>query len=388
MAGRVTQLPVAGRVEWARQRRMAGDRRAVLVLAPIVILVVMGLGALSSASSVLALAVQQNADNLYYVKRQLVFVGGGLVALIAAARIPYRWYARNALVILGLSVGSLIATLLVGSVRNGARSWIDVGSFTIQPSEFAKFAVVVFLATALTRKEQWLGVFSHFFWPVAVSLGLIGALVVLQRDFGTAMIIGFAGLVVLIASAAPLRYVFGSAAVASVIAVAAAFAEPYRRRRLLSFLDPMADRLDSGLQVVQGLVALQTGGWFGVGLGASRARWMFLPNAHSDFIFAIIGEELGFAGAIAVVALFMAFAYSGVLIALRAHDRFGRLLAIGIVAWITFQAFVNIGGVVGMVPITGVPLPFISAGGSAMVVNLAAVGVLVNIARASSQGPA
>ncbi|MBT8196926.1 MAG: putative lipid II flippase FtsW [Acidimicrobiia bacterium] len=386
MAGRVTHIPVARGIEWTRTRRLAGDRRAVMVLAPIVILVVMGLGALSSASSVLSLQVQQNSDNLFYVKRQLVFVGGGVVALIAAARVPYRWYSRNALIILGLAVGSLVATLLVGSVRNGAKSWIEIGSFTLQPSEFAKFAVVVFLATALTRKEQWLGVFSHFFWPVAASLGVVGALVVAQRDFGTAMIIGVAGLIVLLASAAPLRFVLGSAGIASVLAVSAALAEPYRRRRLLSFLDPMADRLDSGLQVVQGLVALQTGGLFGVGLGASRARWMFLPNAHSDFIFAIIGEELGFAGAISVVALFMAFAFSGVLIALRAPDRFGRLLAIGIVAWITFQAFVNVGGVVGVVPITGVPLPFISAGGSAMLVNLAAMGVLVNIARTAGKG--
>ncbi|MBT8213381.1 MAG: putative lipid II flippase FtsW [Acidimicrobiia bacterium] len=386
MAGRVAHIPTTHRLEWARSRRLAGDRRAVLVLAPVVILVVIGVGALSSASSVLALEIQQNSDNLFYVKRQLAFIIAGVVALFVAARIPYRLYSRHALIILCLSAGSLIATLMVGSVRNGAKSWLEFGSFTLQPSEFAKFAVVAFLATALTRKEQWLGVFSHFFWPVAASLGLVGALVMAQRDFGTAMIIGSAGLVVLLASAAPLRFVLGSAGIASILAVTAAMAVPYRRRRLLSFLDPMADRLDSGLQVVQGLVALQTGGLFGVGLGASRARWMFLPNAHSDFIFAIIGEELGFAGSVSVVILFMAFAFAGVLISLRAPDRFGRLLAIGIVAWITVQAFINIGGVVGVVPVTGVPLPFISAGGSAMLVNLAAMGVLVNIARTAGKG--
>jgi cell division protein FtsW len=160
---------------------------------------------------------------------------------------------------------------------------------------------------------------------------------------------------------------------------------PYRKARIVSFLDPMADPLGAGHQAVQSLVALGTGGWFGVGLGASRARWSFLPNAHTDFIFAIIGEETGYAGALIVVVLFTLFTVVGVRIALKAHDSFGRLLAIGIVAWIAFQALINIGGVAAVLPITGVPLPFVSAGGNAMVVTLGAIGILVNIARSEPQ---
>jgi cell division protein FtsW len=156
----------------------------------------------------------------------------------------------------------------------------------------------------------------------------------------------------------------------------------------MSFLDPMADPLGAGHQAVQSLVALGTGNWFGVGLGASRARWSFLPNAHTDFIFAIIGEETGLAGALLVVALFLALAVVGIRIALKASDKFGRLLAVGIVSWLSFQALVNIGGVTAVLPITGVPLPFVSAGGNAMLVNLAAIGVLVNIARTKTAEPA
>jgi cell division protein FtsW len=162
--------------------------------------------------------------------------------------------------------------------------------------------------------------------------------------------------------------------------------QPYRWERIQSFLNPDADPLGSGLQALQSLVALGTGGWFGVGLGSSRARWSFLPNAHTDFIFAIIGEETGLAGALVVVALFAVLAIVGSVIAMRAPDAFGRLLAIGIVSWISFQALINIGGVTRVLPITGVPLPFVSSGGSAMIINLAAMGVLVNIARAAGNG--
>ena len=205
-----------------------------------------------------------------------------------------------------------------------------------------------------------------------------------QPDLGTTILIGASAMAILLASKAPLRYVFGTAVGGAVIAAALAFAQPYRVARLQNFLDPIADRLGSGLQGTQSLVALTTGGWFGVGLGASRARWFFLPNAHTDFIFAIIGEELGFAGGLTVILLFFMFAIAGTVIAARAPDRFGRLLAVGIVAWLSTQAIVNIAGVVARAPITGVPLPFVSAGGTAMIVNLAAVGVLVNIARSGS----
>ena len=365
------------------ERSLGGERRAVLVLIPVAFLVIVGLGALLSASSVIG--IRETGDHLYYFKRQLIWVGLGILALSASSRIPYRLYQRWAGPIFGLAVIGLVATLVVGEVRYGARRWIVLGPISIQASEFAKFATVVFLSSALARKEQWLDRFAHFAWPVAGSIGTVGLLLMLEPDLGTTILVAGTGLLVLLASRAPLRYIFGSGAVAGLAAIVLAFAEPYRVRRLTGFLDPLADRLDTGLQATQSLVALSTGGWFGVGLGASRARWSFLPNAHTDFIFAIVGEETGFAGAIAVAALFAFFAVAGASVASRAPDRFGRLLAVGIVGWLSLQALINVGGVTAILPITGVPLPFLSSGGSAMLMNLAAVGVLVNIARSGRE---
>jgi cell division protein FtsW len=359
--------------------RKAPERRAVLLLLPVAILLIIGLGAVLSASSVVA--IREGLDQYAIFRKQLMFVGAGVICLFITARIPYRWYAKMAPVLLVLALGGLVATMFAGSVRGGSRRWIELGPLTLQTSEFAKFAVVVFLSAALTRKERHLRALSHVFWPLAVSLGAVSVLLLLQPDLGTALLIAGAAFAVLLASAAPLRHIAALGAAGALGAVALAIAEPYRLERVLAFLDPNPDRLDEGLQAFQSLVALGTGGIFGVGLGASRARWSFLPNAHTDFIFAIIGEETGLAGSLTVLALFVVFAVVGTVVALRARDAFGRLVATGIVTWLSLQAIVNIGGVVKALPITGVPLPFVSAGGSAMIVNLAVIGVLVNIAR-------
>jgi cell division protein FtsW len=350
----------------------------------VIVLLIIGLGALLSASSVLAIR-EGKVDNLFYFKRQVLFAGIGLGCLIAGARIPYRWYQKAAVPIFGLAVVGLIATLIVGDVRGGAQRWIELGPVTIQASEFAKFAVVVMLAAILSRKATYLHSFSHVFWPVAAVLGVIGGLLMLQPDFGTTVLISGAAFAVLVASSARVRDILGLSTLGLAAGAMLAVAAPYRLERLTAFLDSTPDVLGDGYHAHQSLVALGTGGWFGVGLGASRARWSFLPNAHSDFIFSIIGEETGLAGSFAVIALFLVVAIVGVAIALRAQDHFGRLLAIGLVAWLSLQALVNIGGVIKVLPITGVPLPFVSAGGSAMMANLFVVGVLVNVARLSTK---
>ncbi len=382
---RVTPITAAPSAAAARARaaRRAGDRTSVLLLLPVAMLLVVGLGAVLSSSSVVA--IREGADQWFYVKRQIVWILLGTAALVIATRIPYRWYARAASGIFALAVAGLVITLVIGDVRGGSRRWIELGPVTLQVSEFAKFAQVAFLAAVMTRKEGYLDRFSHLFWPVAGSLTIVGALLLAQPDLGTAILIAATSFAVLTVSAAPMRHVLGLGTLGALFATVLAYAQPYRRARITAFLDPGADPLGVGLQPIQSLVALGTGGWFGVGLGASRARWSFLPNAHTDFIFAIIGEEVGFAGAIVVVALFVFFAIIGMVIAYRAPDRFGRLLAAGIVAWLSLQAVVNIGGVAVLIPITGLPLPFVSAGGSAMIVNLAAIGVLVNIARTPAE---
>lgn len=384
MATRVT--PISEARSFAAKREVRAGRISVLLLLPVVILLIIGLGALLSASSVLAIR-EGFTDNLYYFKRQVVFAAIGLVCLITGARIPYRWYQKAAAPIFVLAVVGLIATLMIGDVRGGAQRWIELGPVTIQASEFAKFAVVVMLATVLTRKAAYLRSFGHVFWPVAATLGIIGGLLMLQPDFGTTVLVSATALVVLLASNARVRDILALSALGLAAGGMLAVAAPYRLERLTAFLDATPDVLGDGYHAHQSLVALGTGGWFGVGLGASRARWSFLPNAHSDFIFSIIGEETGLAGSLAVIALFLVVGIVGVAIAFRAQDYFGRLLAIGLVAWLTFQALVNIGGVIKVLPITGVPLPFVSAGGSAMMANLFVVGVLINVARMSSKVP-
>lgn len=384
MATRVT--PISEAKSFATRREGRSGRISVLLLLPVVVLLVIGLGALLSASSVLA--IREGWDNLYYFKRQAIFSGIGLVALVVGARIPYRFYQRAAWPIFWIAVVGLVATLLVGDVRGGAQRWIQLGPVTLQASEFAKFAAVVVLAAVLTKKARYLDTFLHVFTPVAFTMGAIGVLLMVQPDFGTTMLIGASAFTVLLASQARIRDLLGLATLGGAVGALLAVAAPYRLERLTSFLDANPDVLGDGYHAHQSLVALGTGGWFGVGLGASRARWSFLPNAHSDFIFSIIGEETGLAGALAVIALFIVVALVGVAIALRARDEFGRLLAIGLISWITFQALVNIGGVIKVLPITGVPLPFVSAGGSAMIANLFVVGVLINIARLSGRGRA
>ena len=368
-----------------RRRRAAAavvrDRRSILLVVPVVMLLIIGLGAMLSASSVVS--IREFGDPLFYIKRQVIWVGLGLAAFVVTSRIPYRVYERLALPIYVIAMMGLVATMLFGDVRGGARRWIEVGPLTLQPSEFAKVATLIVLAAVLAKKGHLLRRLGHFLIPVLVILGTVSVLLLLQPDFGTMLLIGAAAFAVMLASMAPLGYLAGLATVGGVLAVVGAFAMDYRRDRITGFLDPFADPLDTGHQAVQSLVALGTGGWFGVGLGASRARWSFLPNAHTDFIFAIIGEETGFVGASLVIVLFAHFVYMGIRVALRAPDMFSRLLAVGIVAWLSVQALITIAGVVGALPITGVPLPFVSSGGNAMLVNLAAVGILVNIARST-----
>lgn len=377
--------------EQIRERRAAkalnrSDRRAVLLVVPVVMLLIVGLGAMLSAASVVS--IRETGDHLFYIKRQLVWVGLGLAALVVFARIPYRLYRKLALVIFIAALVGLAATLVVGDVRGGARRWIEVGPLTIQASEFAKLATVIVLSAVMAKKDQLLGSLAHFLLPVGAILGGVAALLMAQPDFGTTLLIGASAFAVLFASAAPVGYVVGLGGIAALLGTVGAFTMDYRRDRITGFLDPFADPLGTGHQAVQSLVALGTGGWFGVGLGASRARWSFLPNAHTDFIFAIIGEETGLVGAALVIVLFALFAAVGIRIALKAPDMFGRLLAVGIVSWVSFQALINVGGVVAVLPITGVPLPFVSSGGNAMIVSLAAVGILVNISRTRAAGSA
>jgi cell division protein FtsW len=363
--------------------RSAGARRSVFLLVTVAMLLTIGLGAMLSASSVVS--IRANADQFELFTKQMVWVGLGLSGMVLTSFVPYHVWQKLALPLYTIVVVGLVVTLVVGDARGGATRWIVVGPITIQVAEYAKFAALSLLAAVLTRKDALVSDIRHVFVPVVAILGTVSLLLLAQPDFGNVLLIVVPAFVMLAASTVPLRFVLSMAGLGALAMTALAMSADYRKARLLGFTDPFANAQGSGLQAVQSMVALGTGGMFGVGLGQSRARWLWLPNAHTDFIFAIIGEETGFAGAFIVITLFALMAIVGVSIAYRAPDMFGRLLAIGIISWLSVQALVNIGGVVAVLPITGVPLPFISSGGNAMIANLAAIGVLLNIARSTGR---
>lgn len=381
----LARVRAAARDKLARQK--TNDRATTTLLVLVVVLVVVGLGVTMSASSAVALNQTGAEDQWHFLKRQLVGVGLGTLALLVASRVPYRIYRKLALPLFVLTVGLLVTVEFRGITEGGATRWLSVPGLTsFQPSEIAKVAIVFVLAYLLERKAKLLTSFGHFIVPVAATLGVVGVLVIRQPDLGTLIIIGAAALAVIVASDVPMKFVLVLGLVAVLAATYLAFDADYRSSRIDAFLDPYADPSGDGYQLLQGYYALGNGGVFGVGLGASRARWFYLPNAHTDFIFAIIGEETGLVGGLTVIGLFIALAVAGFVVASRAPDRFGRMVAAGITVWLSFQALVNIGGVLGVIPITGIALPFVSFGSTALAVSMGAVGILVNIAQ-SGRGP-
>jgi cell division protein FtsW len=269
----------------------------------------------------------------------------------------------------------------VGTEVNGATRWIGYGPFSLQPSELAKLTVLLFVADLLARRAAWMDDLRFTLRPVAVVYGGVALLLMLQPNLGTTLVVGSIVLALLFVAGTPLVPLSASAGAGAVVAVGLALWAPYRRARVLAFLDPWKDYQRTGYQNIQSLVGVASGGLTGSGLGESRAKWGFLPEAHTDFIFAIIGEELGLIGAMVVVLLFVGLCLLGARAALLAPDRFGMLLAAGVTVWFGVQAFVNMGAVIGILPITGVPLPFVSYGGSSLLFSMVGAGLLLNVAR-------
>jgi cell division protein FtsW len=309
----------------------------------------------------------------------------GSVAFVLALRTDYHRLRMLAWPLLLGTVGLLVVVLLpgIGSNVNGSSRWIGVGTFGIQPSEFAKLAILIFGADLLARRAAWIDDTRVTLRPVMFAFCVLAALIMLQPNLGTTIVLAAITFSVLFVAGVPMRPLVGWGTAGTFAACVLAMGQSYRRARVLAFLHPWDDPLNTGYQTIQSQVSLASGGFFGLGLGASRAKWGFLPYAHTDFIFAIIGEELGLFGALLVVLLFVALGFLGVRAGLQAPDPFGRLLAVGITTWLCVQAFVNIGAVIGVLPITGVPLPFISFGGSSLLATMAASGILLNVARSS-----
>lgn len=364
-------------------RRPVGRRNDLFLglFALVVILNLIGLLMVLSASAVDAL--YEYGSSWYQFQRQFVWLLLGAAVLVVVMRIDYhRW--RPFVGWFLLATIALLALVLVpgfGLEVNGASRWLGVGQFRIQPSEIAKLAVLLFAADLLARRSEKVHDWRVTLRPVVFVFAVVAALIMAQPNLGTTLILATIVLVVLFVAGVRLKPLAAAAAGGAALASLAAFTAPYRYRRLMAFRDPWSDPLNTGYQTIQSQVGIANGGLLGVGLGEGRAKWGFLPYPHTDFIFAIVGEEFGLLGAVLVVALFVGVGLLGVRTALRAPDAFGMLVATGVTTWILVQAFVNIGAVVGVLPITGVPLPFVSFGGSSLLVTMAAAGLLLNVAR-------
>jgi len=338
-------------------------------------------------SSSFIYAQERTGDGFAFIKKQMVFAAIGFGGMFAAIRIPYRKWSDWAYPVGGFSIFLLAIVLIpgVGSRVLGAQRWLKLGPISIQPAEIAKFAMILFVAHQLEKKSAHIrrfvpGVLANFILPIP-AMGLL----LLQPDFGSTVMITSVIFILMFLGGVPKRFLGGIAALGGLAAAALILGAPYRRARLMTFLDPWQDPLGKGFQVLQSMLGVHNGSLFGVGLGNGKEKLFYLPEAHNDFIFAVIGEELGFIGVICVVLTFCFFIYRGLKIGLQCwenrHDRFGALAATGITLALGLQGFVNMGVVLGLLPTKGLTLPFISYGGSALVVDLFAVGILLNISK-------
>ncbi|MBE0416602.1 MAG: putative lipid II flippase FtsW [Coriobacteriia bacterium] len=348
-----------------------------LLLGSMLFLLLGGMVMVYSASSVADFVNLQ--DSAYHLKRQATGAVLGGIMLVIAMFIDYRKVRWTGLLVWGLSFLGLLLVAVLGVGKWGATRWIDLGPFTVQPSEFAKLGCV--MLTALLLQQHRAGrIDQTTFWRrLALMVSLVVLLVMLQPDFGTTIAIVLSVYLALLIGGISLR-LLGAGFLAGVAGIVLAImVAPYRIRRVTSFLDPFADPLGSGYQSIQALYAFGSGGLDGVGLGMSRQKFFYLPAAHTDFIFAIIGEELGLLGALSVVAAFAVMAYAGVRIALGARDGYGRVLAGGLTAMLVTQAIINMGAVTGLLPVTGIPMPLVSSGGSSMTFTMLCIGIILSV---------
>ena len=348
-----------------------------LLLLVTLALVAFGLVMVFSATS--GQATLGNGDALYYLRKQGLYAVVGVVLLVLIRRAGYRALRPLAPTLVVASIGLLLAVLAIGQTVNGAKRWLQFGPAVFQPSELAKLALAIWVAAYLSRRPapQTLG---ELVKPIGLVFGVVCALLLAEPDLGTAITILVMLGGVLVVSGAPGRLLATAGGLVAALILAAAWLEPYHRARLLSFLNPWDDPQGAGYQTVQAMLGMGSGGIFGVGLGEGVAKNFYLPEAHTDMIFAIVGEELGLVGTTALIGAYAAFAYAGLRVALACKDPFGKRLAAGITTLVCGQALINIAAVMGAAPLTGITLPFVSYGGSSLVVGLAAVGILLNIA--------
>jgi cell division protein FtsW len=361
-------------------RKLKSDR--VLFIAAI-LMVCASVVMVYSASAPAAL--DKYKDPYYFLIRQALWAVLGVGVLAITMRIDYRSYRNDALIWTGLTVVVLLlVAVLFSRPINFARRWLSIAGMSFQPSEFAKMAAVAFTALTLERRMHRINEVSYALAPLAIVGAVLAGLILIEPDYGTALTLLMIVGVMVFAAGLSYRYVLGAGLAAIPILGAALMVERYRVTRLFTFLDPWADRQGEGFQIIQSFIAVGTGGVFGRGLNESLQKMLFLPEPHTDFIYAVIGEELGLIGTTVTLLCFCVIAWRGLVIASKAEDRFGSLMAIGITTMIAAQAFINMSVVIGLLPTKGIPLPLLSSGGSSLLVSLLGVGVLLNISQHES----
>jgi len=382
---RTTRPTATGRPPLVRRLSEVPTGPALAVLTAL--LCVAGLVMVGSASPVISLITYDSPWTIFL--RQALWMVVGVAALLILARVDYRAWRRWSVPLVALTLVLLVAVLVpgLGVTSGGSSRWIGFGLLRLQPSELMKLAMVVFAADIVVRRTDRDAPAKQVIAPVMGVLIVSAALIIKQPDMGTAMVLSCIAFGILFLSGVALAPLTKVLVTFGLVATVFALSDSYRRDRILSFINPGAHQSGSGYQVWQSLIGLGSGHLFGLGLGGGREKWGTLPNAQTDFIFSVVGEELGLIGAVFVLLLFFALAWYGYRAATRAPDRFGCLMAVGVTTWITSQAVINIGAVIGVLPVTGIPLPFISFGGSSLVITLAAVGILLNIASQERPGP-
>lgn len=356
------------------QKKRSGSVDTWLVLVIIALLVI---GVVMVYNSSVALAIRDFNDQYRFVRDQLRWLVIGVIVLVGFARIDYRFWYRAAFPFLMGTVVLLLAVFLpgIGIRLLGASRWLNFGFFVIQPAELAKLSLTIYLSAWFSRPEK--GRLTAFL----LLIGMIAGLVVLEPDLGTAIILMVIAVSLYYLSGAPILHFLALGPIFGMAVLALGLASPYRMKRILTFLNPQSDPLGASYQIRQALLAIGSGGWFGVGLGKSRQKYQYLPEANTDSIFAILAEETGFFGSLFLILLFLLLIFRGFAIARRTDDQFGRLLASGITIWIGIQSLFNLAANVSLMPLTGIPLPLISYGGSSLVITLAALGILLNISK-------
>ena len=362
-----------------RRRIKPVDKTLLTIM---VMLLLLGLLTLFSATYYKA---QDRGDALSEVKKQLFGAAVGAAAMAVTANIPYHFWERRRVVVSGVILSAILLLLVVipgiGKSINGSRRWLAIGPLSFQPGEFAKYATVLFMAMTLTVRGRKIEKLFTGILPVLIVPGVMFLLILEQPNLSTAGTIIIVSVLMVMLAGAKWRHMTLLGLGGLIVGAYYAWSAEYRRERLLSFTDPFAKMSDEGYQLSQSLIAFGSGGLFGMGLGQGRQKYAYLPYPESDFIFAIVGEDFGLAGCLAVILLFVAFLAAGMRVAMHCEDRFGCLLSAGIIGMISVQAFINMGVVVGILPTTGLPLPFFSAGGTSLSITMAAVGIVLNVSR-------